>query len=340
MRTIICFVNEIGALDFFVPVLRKITDKHFDVVFYLIGPKYVINTIKKTRKNWVLLPLEAHDKFIDLITNIYRAKNSISGIICSATSSFLEWTISEFAKENQIPIIHFVDTFYGYQKRFICGDLTIATENILLIDDIAKNEAICEGVEEKKIKIVGHPGWETQLVNFSNNNEFKCDEGNHNTIFLGAPIARDYGESLGFNETDVWRLVLEAKEERADLITNLIYCPHPQQTLDINRISAPVRPFHIELLKDYTQIFGIFSSPLMVAHLCGKISVSIQPGNRETDICPFSRRGFFKKASDKLELLGTILTRKKLMNCDRAQDALYNSLSRTVQNVERHFFNR
>ena len=53
---------------------------------------------------------------------------------------------------------------------------------------------------------------------------------NRKTVFFGAPIRKDYGSTLGFDEDDSWKVVTQVKSNTFGVIDDLVYCPHPQQT--------------------------------------------------------------------------------------------------------------
>lgn len=331
MQTLICYVNEIGALDFLLPVLGRIETSHPNVLVKLILPEYV-----QKKKLPILLNsptfIIRHESDIQSVLNKVRGKSSaICGILCSATSSQAEFLVSEFAKQNTIPIIHIVDSLYGYRSRFECDSLMIYHENVLLVDNLAKTHAVKDGFDEKKLSVVGHPGWEQQLNKLQRHPLPLSKNKSHNTLFLGAPVERDYGKSLGFDEYDSWSMIKEAQHKRPELIKELIYCPHPQQRLINHNVSVPILPFNMELLENYGQIFGIFSSPLLTAHLSKRLSVSVQPGNLHTDVCPFSKRGFIKKAASADELIDVILNKIDQIEDNTVDLMLHGSVDRTLR---------
>ena len=331
MRTLICYVNEIGALDFLLPVLNRIETSLPHINIELISPEYVHTQKLASLGNLATHRIRHEHDVRSVLTEIYDKFSFTCGILCSATSSSSEWLVSEFAANNTIPIIHVVDSLYRYKSRFECNGKTVYHEKVLLIDDSSRTEAINEGLDEEKLKVVGHPGWEQQL-NIITKNPLQIPPKNlHHTLFLGAPVNRDYGRTLGFDENDSWTLITEAQKQRPDLIEELIYCPHPQQSLKNHNFSVPIKPFTMELLENYGQIFGIFSSPLLTAHFSKRLSVSIQPGNIKTDICPFSRRGFIKKVANAGELIDVILNKNAQPDHNTADLNLKGSIDRTLE---------
>ena len=81
---------------------------------------------------------------------------------------------------------------------------------------------------------------------------------NRNTVFLGAPIRRDYGTSFGFDEHDVWRIVTGVKRTASELIDELVYCPHPTQTELPNLQGCKSLRYSSELLKRFGQVLEFF----------------------------------------------------------------------------------
>ena len=331
MRTLICYVNEIGALDFLLPVLNRIETSFPNIHIELISPEYVYTKKLSVLRNSATHRIRHEHDVRSVLTEIYEKSSVICGILCSATSSSSEWLVSEFAEKKTIPIIHVVDNLYRYISRFECEDRTIYHEKVLLVDDLARTEAIKDGLDEEKLEVVGHPGWEQQLNILTKNPSLLSQNNTYHTLFLGAPVNRDYGRTLGFDEYDSWTLIKEAQQQRPDLIKELIYCPHPQQSLINHDVSVPVKPFTVELLENYGQIFGMFSSPLITAHLSKRLSVSVQPGNINTDICPFSRRGFIKKVANAGELIDVILNKSAHTKDNTADLMVKGSIDRTLK---------
>ncbi len=337
MKTVVCYLNEFGAYDFFFPVIERLAGIHTQVNFNLLLPEYIYISKTISSDNITMSLASNSDDIWDLLLSIYKNSASICGIFSSATSSRSEWIVSEFAQNKNIRIIHAIDSLYGYKTRFKFQNYPIFHECVLLIDDVAKSEAVQSGFKEDKLMVVGHPGWQAYVMRLKNGISNSIKRNSRSSLFLGAPVRRDYGLSLGFDEDDAWSLVNDAQKKRPDLIKDLIYCPHPQQNLSAHNFSVPVVPFTPDLFKSYGQIFGMFSSPMMIAHFLKKLSVSVQPGNRDIDVCPFSARGFIKKACNVDDFIDIILN-ADAQNKEKSADLIIkNSVDRALTAVSRVF---
>ena len=118
MSTLICYLNEIGALDFALPALEQIDSLLSDIHIECIFPEYVYKSKPLPLKNANIHQIQPGQDFSATLRKISKKSNSICGILSSATSSPNEWLLSEFSQRNNIRIIHIIDSFYGYKKRF------------------------------------------------------------------------------------------------------------------------------------------------------------------------------------------------------------------------------
>ena len=200
-QSLVCLLTEQGAVDYFLPTLHLINRARLDLNCMIYSSEDVLKYLTVTYRQILGRAVTLH-----LLTDDFSGSlNSLDvhpvGLISSASSRKVEHLFGEFAFQKRIPIIHLVDAFYGFKRRFITELGAIFCTNIVVIDSIAKSEAINERLASEKLCVIGHPGWEL-LQNMG-----VQSASNRNTVFLGAPIRRDYGTSFGFDEHDVWRIV-------------------------------------------------------------------------------------------------------------------------------------
>lgn len=203
------------------------------------------------------------------------------------------------AARNGIRTVQFVDTWSNYRRRFTDpnADVPVWPERVLVIDERAVAEAATDGIPNQRLRPVGHPVWEDV--------EALTPSDRRRTLFIGAPVARDYGRDLGYDETDCWNLLCLARQQEPGLFETLSYAPHPEQaSIDLDTETCR---YDLGMLKtEVDQVLGIFSAPLTDAFLAGRRSVSLQPGAVGRDMWPLSRFGLAPRATSVDELLAAL----------------------------------
>ncbi len=327
-QSLLCLLTEQGAVDYFLPALHLIQRAKLDINCIIYSSEDILKYLTATYRQILGRAVTLHLLTDDFFDNLQSLDVHPVGLISSASSRKVEYLFGEFAFQKSIPIIHLVDAFYGYKRRFITELGPIFCTNIVVIDSIAKSEAINEGLASQKLYVIGHPGWE-RLQNIG-----VQSASNRNTIFLGAPIRRDYGTSFGFDEHDAWQIVTGVKRTASELIDELVYCPHPTQTELPNLQGYKSLRYSSELLKRFGQVLGIFSAPLMHSYLAGGVSLSIQPNSGHTDVCAFSRRGLINRVQTSDELI-THLRRAKPLSDRHFNEFLIGSATRLEKHIYR-----
>jgi len=211
-----------------------------------------------------------------------------------------------------------IDTWYNYHRRFDFPDGLLLPDHILVIDQNAALEAAAEGLPEALIKTVGHPWWESFP---------RWRPGPSNSVlFLGAPVRRDHGHRLGYDETEMWQCVLAAAATAPELFETLWYGKHPEQDVDGLRElgNAVLTANSMGIIDQAGTVLGAFSAPMVDSYLCGAKVVSVQPHPQGSDMCPLSRHGRIDRATSAGELIAAIKRKEKAFSSDLDQ-ALHNS---------------
>jgi hypothetical protein len=222
-----------------------------------------------------------------------------SVLLVSAGGWPLEHSAVRTARARGIPVLQFIDNWYGYRRRLVDGEALNAPDTLLLIDAFARREAADEGLADIPTALVGHPHWGGVAS--------LPPTESRRTLFIGAPVVRDYGTSLGYTESRCFELLLAARDARPDLIEAIEYAPHPEQQAADLPEGVPISRYDpSRLADDIGQVVGMFSSPLVDAYLAGRRSVSLQPGAIGPDLCPLSRRGLAARARSVEDLVGAL----------------------------------
>ncbi|MDF1750877.1 MAG: hypothetical protein P1V34_18590 [Alphaproteobacteria bacterium] len=253
-------------------------------------------------------------------------ENSPTMLLSSAGGWAIERGAVISAQSAMISAIQFVDTWTNYLYRFTSAgrDTAHYSDRIIVIDETAIAEASEEGLPREKLVPCGHPAWEQIAL--------LPPTGSRDTVFIGGPVRRDYGDSLGYTEETCWNMVRELQVQRPDLIENLYYAPHPEQRnlqgVDVDCVVT----YRADMLRhEIGQVLGIFSAPLTDAYLAGRRVISIQPGAIGVDKYPLSRFGFVPRATTMDDLIAALemtpeldgrLHRSLKNSCQRLSDFL------------------
>lgn len=192
----------------------------------------------------------------------------------------------------------FIDTWLNYRRRFVSADAL--PDRILVVDGTAAAEALAEGLPAERLTPLGQPAWEAARL--------LPPAPTDRAVFLGAPIMRDYGRSLGYDEWDAWNLALAAASARPDLIAEMAYGPHPAQGAIARERLAGARLVTDgqSALRDCGTVLGMFSTPMLPALLGGRRVVSVQPQAVGPDLCPLSRHGRIPRARTLDDLIAAL----------------------------------
>src|SRR3546814_7659375 len=109
-----------------------------------------------------------------------------------------------------------------------------------------------EGVPRTVLDPVGNPGWEGVVPLPSTTSR--------DVLFIDAPVRRDYGDRLGYDERDAWLLLCEAAERHPNLVGRILYAPHPEQRPSDHVTGAAVTRYDRSLLDDIETLVGMFSA--------------------------------------------------------------------------------
>lgn len=215
----------------------------------------------------------------------------------------------EMAAASNIPSLAFVDSWWGYDNRFISpgqGARTILPEVIAVVDEIARQGMLDAGHPEGRLRILGSPHLDAVRAQRSRvdsraqkfrqahglGGEFVC-------LFVSQPLERALGgglEAWGFNELTT----LEAICRQAALLPattrdcfQLLILPHPEDDIEaLGKVVAGL-PVPCTMLRDVDAldavcgadlVCGMFSILLTEAALLGRLVLSVQLGLQREDM--------------------------------------------------------
>lgn len=192
-------------------------------------------------------------------------------VISSATKDNIEVEISWFCAKNSIPLIQFVDTFYDVEERLKASSNQESRPSLIwVLDDVIAKE-----LDFKNITAAGHPVWEMAL------DKPKNVQKDRKVVFAAQPISEVFqlSDMLGYNEQIVWSHLCNIQKQYPDLISELIYAPHPAQK-NLPELSGENCRFlndNEDAILAGEYMVGMYSAILVEAHLRGQKVISFQP---------------------------------------------------------------
>lgn len=238
-------------------------------------------------------------------------------IFTATSNSNYEHNIRLLSKEKRIRTIAFIDHWTSYLKRFTFNNKTLFPDEIWVINDVAKKEAIKAGLPEEKIFISGNPYYE-KIRKFIPKVDKECFLKSHDIpvdkkiiMFISENLRKSFPKAakgkciLGFDEFTVLSDILKSffqihNKNLIDFSKYLFLIKiHPREKMDkfdllienkkYNFLNIEVRkkidPLTITYYSDY--ILGMFSNMVIEALLMGEKVLRVQTGQIGEDILKF-----------------------------------------------------
>ncbi len=216
-------------------------------------------------------------------------------LISSASPSALECTALSRAKKMGAKSAIIIDAPYNYARRW--EGLSPKPDSIFVVDEDACHDAQLDGLPTDNLKVMGHPHFESLSA-------FTPQPKSH-VLFVDQPIEQNYGMTLGYTESSVWQVVLEARKLRPDLFEKLYFAAHPanknRAIEDFKNVECLT--FRENALEKAGTVIGMFSSVLLDAWYAGRTVISLQPDLKKEDFCILSRSKKIPKLSTALDLI-------------------------------------
>ncbi len=185
---------------------------------------------------------------------------------------------------------------------------------IFVMDMLAKNMLISDGIEEEKIVVSGQPHFEVISQDYESKDALYNDE-KVNILFVSEPISQDYDDGLdnreywGFNEKSMFRSLIKALKnivEKTDKRFRVIVKPHPRENVENwNDFKEEFSSREIEVLIDTSNnkysilqsvkvVCGMSSMLLLEAIICKKAVISMMMGLKRENPFVLDRLGMCK----------------------------------------------
>lgn len=367
MKRILLLSRDPGGTNAIIPLYNPLKAKGYDVLLY--GKDDAL----RIYKNMGLLSINIIDsiKTLNLDTIELFLKSLNPDLIITGTSGDdkTEKYLWKAAEKLNIPSLAILDQWVNYGIRFSEFEVDeidkysqkkehkFLPTKILLMDEIAKKEAINAGLPPEKLVVTGQPYFETlikkaEILSKDNNVRSKLNINSDDLLitFASQPISEQYKlNDFGYNEITILDNLIKALN--SFYIKNNIYLlirPHPKEVLekyDNFKLSAKgnlkiivdnkLNQFETMVASDV--ICGMFSMIMIESVILNKPVISIQIGLNKDNPLILNRLNVLKSVLDYKELvdvLDTIIVKKELLSYNF--DFIKDPVNRTIAYMENY----
>ncbi|HWR45775.1 hypothetical protein [Sporomusa sp.] len=291
MKKIVFLAHDPGGYDVTLPVAQSFEHDGIPSECYCTGPAAKLNPLQGISAKEVLQAIQC---LLD--------SRKIAGLITGTSwGSSVELQAIGACKQAGIPTVAILDYWSNYQTRFVspAGEV-IYPDYYIVMDELAKAEAVQVGVPPTIIKALGHPGLDKYIAC---QRSVRClNEKLKKVLFLSQPLSVLYGESLGYSEH-------QALADCSMVVANLDNCIlhvkfHPKDDASFQQryVELAVAGNLLDIMPEYDLIIGMSTMGLLHAVLMGIPAISYQPNLRRQDLCITNKLGLTKRADSPQEL--------------------------------------
>lgn len=218
------------------------------------------------------------------------------------SSNYFEVNCIRKAKKDGIYTISFIDHWVNFRLRFTSKDgLQHYPDEIWVVDDIARELALAEGLPAEKISVHDNPYhvflksyWRPKNERKDYLKELGIRQTGYHVLFAPDPLSLRNGKEIqGFTEDEALGDLLAAiRDLNIDIC--LIVKLHPLQPAGILEEKLKETPEvdvvfikdadTLELIMACDVVIGFYSNLLLEAHTLGKKVIRYFPGKKEADL--------------------------------------------------------
>jgi predicted glycosyltransferase len=317
-KTVLLFSRDPGGANTVIPLVSRLTEKGYCVK--LFGKDIALTKYAKSGLPAQDIMKDVEEISLDSIAGFIKSQMPDFIITGTSADDMTEKYIWKAAEQYGIPCFAILDQWVNYGVRFSQYSVSELKKyyhdkkhvylptKILVMDDLAKQKAVEEGLDESRIIVTGQPYFET-IKNAANriskkdidelHKKLKIQNGDHIIVFASEPISKTYHETddsehfWGYTERTILRNLLDALAElmaKKNKEVKIIIRPHPKEDKDnFNDIMAVYEGKEISLTVDDSTdslqliaasdlICGMSSMFLIESAIVGKPVLSIQIG--------------------------------------------------------------
>lgn len=166
----------------------------------------------------------------------WLADRKISALVFgSSVHDTMPLTLARHAQEHGLAVVHVLDNWSSYRRRLEHDGLPLLIPDIYTVmDELAYEAAVVEGVAAECIRITGQPALASLAAEAAMFAKGEKEEGALHLIFVSEPVEADQGGGLespqfrGYTEKTVLTLLCQALQPYSGQI-RLSVLPHPRE---------------------------------------------------------------------------------------------------------------
>jgi hypothetical protein len=281
MSSMVLLAHDPGSVDVTYPVYRWLLDHGSSAQYWCAGPAGALLPGFSTTEEDMLFALE------DSIE-----KKRISVLITGTSwGTSLELKALHIAKNAGVPTVSILDYWSNYADRFK-SDQFVYPDHYVMMDELAKTEAVQDGVPEQIIRILGHPGLDRYID--IGRKQLQKDKDNKRTkrvLFLSQPLSALYGDSWGYTEDVVIQQLCRVQEMVEYFRLDIKFHPKDRESLKREFSTLAVEGDLLSLIPSYNLVISMNSMGLLHAVLMGVPGISYQPNLTKPDVSITNKLG-------------------------------------------------
>jgi len=285
MKEYVFLANDPGGYDAVYPVAVELSkEKNVSVKLILTGQAANKEPLFKMTDEEALFFLEnkarKNDKFI-LVTG-------------TSWNSFVELQSILLCKKSNIRTVSILDYWSNYSERFNLEGMYVFPDILFVMDQLAYDEAVQEGINPDIMRIVGHPG----LDRFS-----KIKRKKRKILFLSQPLSMLYSvEEIGYSEFEAFDGVVKACNELG-IVPYIKFHPKETEEMRSKYQSYSIDGVVEELAPDFDVVIGMATMGLLHCSLMGIPVLCYEPNLKTRDYSITNKLNITRKIYEYEELV-------------------------------------
>ncbi len=284
MKSFLFLANDPGGMDAVFPVYDELSKRDdITVKLMLAGRTAELKSQYRFSEKQII-------EYIDECISEGREFILVTG---TSWNSVVEAEAIERCRASGIKTVSILDYWSNYRRRFSYKDGFIYPDQLFVMDEMAFNEAVKDGVPSEIMKITGNPGLDYYAKIRSNSKK---------VLFMSQPLSVINKEYEGYDEFVVMEDLLKACRELG--IKAHVKC-HPKDTEKFRETysSISVEGELEKLVQDYDAVVGMTTMGLLQCSLMGVPVISYEPDLNTEDKSIVNKLGITKGAYSYEELV-------------------------------------
>jgi hypothetical protein len=310
-KLMVFLAHDPGSYDVTHPVYNKLRDLNEATKYYCVGPSAALNPKYASSEQNFFLELQS-----------YLEAGTVSVLVTGRSwGADLEPRAIRLCQDFHIPTVAIVDYWSNYTMRLSDPSNTmICPDHYVVMDELAKREAILEGLPESIIRVLGHPGLD-RYVSYRST-AIKPLSNPPRLLYLSQPLSQLYGDSWGYTEQSVLIDLILACEQ-IPMQLQVKFHPKDSPSFQEQFGGMSVTGDLIELMPQYDLVIGMNSMALLHAVIMGIKAISYQPQLQKRDVCITNKLGLTPLIRDYSQLISCL--RELSLNTKDSRAAIHHA---------------